>query len=107
MEDRRRFSRQQSQLKAQYFLKGRKEGWGECTVIDVSRKGMGITFQTSEKIKVGSFILLEIPVPTELEPFYIIGILRWIRQKGNTFTGGIESTEILDDYNLFYSPLEE
>lgn len=107
MENRRSFSRFDTQLKAKYFLKERKEGWRKCTVIDISRKGMGIVFVTREKINVGSTILLEVAVPEELEAIHAIGILRWIRQKGKDFIGGVESTKILDDVKLYYSPLEE
>ncbi len=107
MKNRRNFSRLGTQLKAKYFLKGRRESWGKCTVIDVSRKGMGIIFLTREKINVGSTVLLEIAVSTELKPVHVVGILRWTRQKGNDFVGGVESTKILDDVKLYYSPLEK
>ena len=107
MENRRSFSRFDTQLKAKYFLKERNESWGECTVIDVSRKGMGIIFTTREKINVGSTVLLEIAVPTVSNPVHVIGILRWIRRKGNDFVGGVESTKLLDDVKLYYSPLEK
>ncbi|MCK5421132.1 MAG: PilZ domain-containing protein [Deltaproteobacteria bacterium] len=107
MENRRSFSRFDTQLKAKYFLKERKESWGKCKVIDVSRKGMGIIFTTREKINVGSTVLLEIDVSTASNPVHVIGILRWIRKKGNDFVGGIESTKILDDVKLYYSPLEK
>jgi hypothetical protein len=106
MEDRRRFTRYQTHIQAQYFLKEKKDSWEECTIIDVSRKGMGIVFLTPENIDIGTTILLEIPMPTGLEPIHIVGILKWIKQSGNCFIGGIESTEILADLKLYYSPLE-
>jgi len=68
---------------------------------------MGIIFLTREKINVGSTVLLEIAVSTELKPVHVVGILRWTRQKGNDFVGGVESTKILDDVKLYYSPLEK
>lgn len=88
-------------------MKERQEGWGECTVMDVSRKGMGIVFLTHEKINVGSTVLLEIAIPTASNPVRVVGIVRWIRKKGNDFIGGVESTKLLDDVKLYYSPLEE
>ena len=106
-ENRRSFSRFDTQLRAKYFLKERKEHWGKCAVIDVSRKGMGIIFIAGEKINVGSTVLLEISVSTAINPVHVIGILRWIRKKGNDFVGGIESTKILDDVKLYYSPSEK
>lgn len=107
MEDRRRFSRYQAQLKANYFSKGRKAGWEKCTIIDISRRGMGVIFLAREKVKVGSTIILEISVPTKLECIYIIGMVRWIKQRRSDFIGGVESTEIFDDVKLYYSPIEK
>lgn len=107
MKNRRSFSRFDAQLKAKYFLKEREEHWGNCTVTDVSRKGMGIVFLTREKIHVGSTILMEIAIPTASDPVKVVGILRWIRKRGGDFIGGVESTKILDDVKLYYSPVEE
>jgi len=107
MKERRGFNRHKTRLKAQYFLKEKKEDWEECAIIDVSRKGMGIVFLTGEKINVGSTVLLRIHVLMELKPVYVIGMLRWIRQKGDDFIGGIESTKLLSDLKLYYSPLEK
>ena len=75
--------------------------------MDVSRKGMGIVFLTHEKINVGSTVLLEIAIPTALNPVRVVGIVRWIRKKDNDFIGGVESTKLLDDVKLYYSPVEE
>jgi hypothetical protein len=34
-------------------------------------------------------------------------MLRWMRKRKNDFIGGIESIKVLDDDNLYYSPLEK
>jgi hypothetical protein len=107
MKERRRFTRHRTLLKAQYFLKDKKEVWGECTITDVCQKGMGIIFLTSEKIEVGSAMLLEIPLHRSIEPVHIVGVLKWMKPSGNDFIGGIESTELLSDLKLYYSPLEK
>ncbi len=106
-EDRRSYTRHKTKIKAQYYLKGRKEEWAECLILDVSSKGLGITFSTHEKIETGSTVLLEIPIIEGLDPINIAGVLKWIEKKGNEFVGGIESTEIFDDARLYHSPLEE
>ena len=106
-DERRKYNRRKTQIKAQYYLKDRKEEWGECVILDVSSKGLGITFSTHEKIETGSTVLLEIPVIEGLEPINIAGVLKWIEKKGNEFIGGIESTEIFDAAKLYQSPLEE
>jgi len=73
MEERMRFPRFSRNLKAQYFQVGRKKEWGECTVIDLSRKGMGIIFHTDERINLDTIIHLEVSVPTSLEPITLRG----------------------------------
>lgn len=90
MDNRRKFSRFGTHMKAQYYLQERNRGWEECTVIDISRKGMGIQFLTDETIRVGSTLHLEISIPTELETIHVKGILKRINQRENDFVGGIE-----------------
>ncbi len=90
MRNRRRFSRIETLLEARYFQKGNKRGWGKCTIIDFSSKGMGIEFHTSEQINLGSTVHLEVFVPTEAAPVCVEGELRWINQRRNDFVGGIE-----------------
>jgi hypothetical protein len=84
-------------LKGRYFVKELEKLWGNCTVFDVSRTGMGIKFHTSKPIDVGSTITIEIEVPSELEPMSLKGILRWIKEGENKFLGGIELTKVLDE----------
>ncbi|KPJ56526.1 MAG: hypothetical protein AMJ42_05220 [Deltaproteobacteria bacterium DG_8] len=100
VEERRRFSRFETQLKAKYFIKERKGGWEECTIIDISRNGMKIRFHTCEKIIVNSTVHLEIYVPKELEPIYIKGILKRVKKEESDFIGSIELTEVLDENKL-------
>jgi len=97
MEERRRFTRFSRHLKAQYLLEGGKKEWGKCTVIDVSRKGMGIIFHTGERINVDTIIHLEVSVPTALESINVRGMLKWLERRETDFVGGIELTEILSD----------
>ena len=51
---------------------------------------MCILFQTCKTIKVGSTIYLKIFVPLESEPVNAKGILKWIKEEGDNFIGGIE-----------------
>ena len=97
MENKRRFERFPTQREAQFFLlKGK--GWGqECTIINVSRKGLGIIFRTNEEIDVGTNIRLEIPDPLRTDTIDIRGELRWSQEIGGGFVGGIELSRILSD----------
>ena len=97
MEDRRRFGRFETQLKAHYISQDSKRDWEECTVISMSRKGVGIRFQKREKINEGSTIHLKVFVPEKLKPTIVEGVLKWIEERGNVLYGGIECNEILDE----------
>ena len=97
MKNTRGFVRFDVQMKAQYFFKERKRGWEECTIIKLSRKGMGIRFHTREKISIGSAIHLRVFVSKGSEHFIVKGVLKWIEEKGEYFVGGVKLTEILDE----------
>jgi hypothetical protein len=85
----RKFARSPIELQAQYVVEGEKMDWEPCTIINVSREGMGILFQTHKKIKVGSTIYLKMFVPAASEPINAKGILKWIKEEENSFIGGI------------------
>jgi len=106
-DEKRKHTRRKTKITAHYFLKDKKEECRECVILDMSSKGLGITFVTHENIATGSTVLLEIPVLDGLDPITIVGVLKWIKQDGNEYIGGIESTEIFDDARLYHSPLEE
>ena len=86
----RKFIRSPIELKAQFLVEGEKRDWEQCTIINVSREGMGILFQTHKSIKVGSTIYLKILVPTESEPINVKGILKWIEKREDDSIGGIK-----------------
>ena len=86
-----------SQLKAHYFLKGKKETGEECTIINISQKGMGVKFHTPNPINIGSTIHLKTFIPTEMEPVSIKGVLVWCEPlSGGQSIGGVEFVEGLD-----------
>jgi hypothetical protein len=85
----RRFSRFSTNMKAQYLLELDKD-WKECTIVNISREGMGITFQTREKIVVGSPIHLRLLMPNESAPINIKGMIKWVDKSGDESIGGIE-----------------
>ena len=87
MKERRKFTRSMLPQKAKFF--GAK-GWEDCIITEVSRKGLGVKFYTSEKINEGSIIHLKVLVPTESKPVMVKGLLRWIKKMEGYFVGGIE-----------------
>lgn len=100
MEEKRREPRIPTQRKAHYFLKESTSIWKECTVIDVSHRGMGIRFNTSEELYLGSTVIIDLTSSAARESLYVTGLLRWIEEGVNFFVGGIELIESLDDITL-------
>ena len=96
IDEKRIHARFSIQLEAKTLLKG----WVQCSIFDISPKGIGIKFETIEDIDIGSPIYLEIFVPKELEPIGLKGTLVRIRQEENHFVGGIELTKELDNSTL-------
>ena len=97
MENRREFGRFDTQLKAQYFIRDERGDSGECTIINISRKGVGIRFNKQANITEGANIHLEVTIPTELDPVTIRGVLKHIKQEGDDFIVGVESDKVLDE----------
>jgi len=87
MKERRKFPRSALPLKAAFFG---PNGWENCTVNEVSRKGMGVLFLTPMGLNAGSIIHLKVLLPSEPKPVTVRGILKWIKNKGDFFIGGIE-----------------
>ena len=97
MENTRRFERFSTQREGQYFLVKEKEKGQNCTIIDVSRKGLGMIFHSNEEISVGTNIRLEIPDPITIDTIDVRGELKWSKEIGGEFIGGIELSSILSD----------
>ena len=105
-EDNRKHIRFSTKLKGRYFTGALGKNWQECTVLDASRKGMGIKFHTPGGIQVGSIINLETVVPSEKEPLNLKGTLKWIKQKEDELIGGVEFAEIQDEIKSLIIMLE-
>ena len=93
----RSFTRYDTNMRATYFQEERNCGWEDCTITKFSRKGMGITFHRDVKIPVESTLYLRVFTTDENECLIVNGILKWIEKDRNTFIGGIELLEILDE----------
>lgn len=91
MEDRRKFKRFPVQLSARYLVSSEKE-WFNCTIINISRDGMGIEVRLQESIPRGLILKFKIIIPKKVEPIETSGILRWSKklQGEMGFAGGIE-----------------
>ena len=97
MEDRREFIRFPVTLSARYSQEN-QDKWNQCSVIDISRKGMGVVVYLKEKIRLGSTLNFIIDVPGKEPPISAAGTLTWIEDlKGNpefNFKGGVQIIDI-------------
>jgi len=65
-------------------------GWEDCIITESSKRGLGIEFYTKKKIDEGSIVNLKVLMANEPKPVMITGILKWIKNKGDYFIGGME-----------------
>jgi hypothetical protein len=91
MNERRKFPRTSLPQKAKFFG---KNGWEDCLITEVSRKGIGVKFYTRDKIVKGSIMHLKVTVPHEPNPVMVKGLLRWLEEENDHFVGGIEWYQI-------------
>ena len=100
-EERRRFFRFPTYLKASYYLGGDIENLEKCDILNVSYKGMGVKFYTLEKIETCSKIHLEVIPKRQSTSINVTAILRWVGGGGfMPFVGGLELTESLESLQL-------
>ena len=100
LNNRRKYPRFETQLKAQFVSAESQRGGEDCTIIDFSRKGMRAEVYTSEEINVGTNILLEVFIPRELDPINVKGTIKWVKQIENGFISGIELSKGLEEITL-------
>ena len=95
-EDKRKSKRFAIDLSAKYLLGENPKEWKGCSIINISREGLGIEVYLKEKIPVGTILKIEINVPTKEKPVKGIGTLMWINglKEEMNFKGGIKLTNI-------------
>ncbi len=96
MKDQRNFKRFAIELDAKYLLEENPKEWKGCTVVNVSRGGMGIEIYLQEKVPIGSMLQIEITIPSKDDPIITAGVLRWIKElvEDKNYLGGVEFAEI-------------
>ena len=97
MNNKRRFDRFETELKALYNVREHKQEWEQCTIINMSRKGMGLQFHSPAEIPTGISIQLEIFIPEKPKTISVEGVLRWTDRREGGLFGGVECNEILDE----------
>ena len=79
MENRRKFIRFPVRLNAQYSEEDADE-WNKCSVIDISREGMGIIVYLKEKISLGPILKLVIDVQGKKALIFATGTTTWLKE---------------------------
>ena len=97
----RKYKRYPTQREARYFLQNTIADGQVCTIVNVSRKGMGIIFHTDEEISVGTIIEIEVPITKPLESISVRGTLRWVDRMEIDIIGGLELMNELSDVHLY------
>ena len=97
MEYTRRYVRYPTHREAFYCLQEAMAEKRECTIINISRKGMGVLFQAKDGIAIGVPIRIEIPVATALESISVNGMVKWVETSDSAYVGGIELSKELSD----------
>ena len=97
MDERRKFLRFPLQLRARYTEQD-KDTWKECSVIDISREGMGVIIYAMEAISEGTLLVIEIHAPIQDDPMVVEGKLVWLKEIKDhlpfNYAGGVELTSI-------------
>ena len=97
MDDRRKYIRFPVTLQARY-VENSGGGWKDCSVIDISREGMGISIYSKEAITKGTVLQMEITVQVTNEPVAMKGVLVWIRELKDdphfNYMGGVRVNSI-------------
>ena len=87
--ERRAYARFQSNTMVQFFIKKHSTRYMDCSLVDVSRNGIGIRVPHTVKIDTGMDVSLEITVPGSLERMTVAGRVHRV-QHDDTMLAGIK-----------------
>ena len=93
----RKYKRYPTQREARFSLKDTPGSKQVCTIVNISRKGMGIIFHTDVEMSVGTVIRVEISVPGSSETMSVDGSLKWFDKMEIDIIGGIELADELSE----------
>jgi predicted nucleotidyltransferase len=97
MEYTRQYARYPTHREAYYCLYEKMAEKQECTIINISRNGMGEVFHKNDGINIGAAIRIEIPVSTTLDSISVNGMVKWVDKNESNYVGGIELSKELSD----------
>ena len=98
MKDRRKFLRFPVKLYAMYSKKNKEDYSRQCSIVDISREGMGLVVYLNDKLPLGCLLHFMVDVPEKEKSVYFAGVLNWIKtlkkDPDYNYKGGIGLTRI-------------
>ena len=98
MKDRRKFLRFPVRLNARYSEEHKEDGVRQCSIVDISREGLGLVVYLRDKLPIGRKLHFMVDVPTKEKSVCFAGVLGWIKalkkDPDYNFQGGIRLTSI-------------
>ena len=94
MKDRRKFMRFPVRLAAQYSEKNKEDWKQQCSIVNISREGMGVTVYLKTKLSLGCILKFMVDVPDREQSISFTGVLNWIKtlkeDSDYNYKGGIK-----------------
>ena len=94
MRDRRKFLRFPVRLSARYSEENNEDRIRQCSIVDISREGLGLVVYLKDKPPIGCLLQFMVDVPKKEKSVCFSGILNWIKalkkDPDYNFKGGIK-----------------
>lgn len=94
MKDRRKFLRFPVRIGARYSEENKEDWKQQCSIVNISREGMGVTVYLKMKLSLGCVLKFMMDVPNKEKSVFFTGTLNWIKAlKGDSdynYQGGIK-----------------
>ena len=79
MKDRRKFIRFPVRLSARYSEENNEDWKQQCSIVNISREGMGVTVYLKTKLSLGCMLKFMVDVPEREKSASFTGTLNWIK----------------------------
>jgi hypothetical protein len=94
VKDRRKFIRFPVKTGAHYSEENKEDWKQQCSIVNISREGMGVTVYLKAKLSLGCMLKFMVDVPEREKTIFFTGTLNWIKTlKGDpdyNYKGGIK-----------------
>ena len=98
MKDRRKFIRFPVRVRAHYSEENNEEEKTQCSIVNISREGMGVTVYLEAKLSLDAMLKFVVDVPGREKSVSFTGTLNWIkalkRDPDYNYKGGFKLTAI-------------